>query len=459
MRISSKIPSDILKKIIGLEGKRINGRVIYYPYFELQDGELAISTVGVKAFAKKIKGVSYSCLFIKKATVHIVGHSECYYRDITFTYLGGYQVDYSEETKLATPKNHTFLNHYCFHNWACENAKYFRVYNTHNRIINLDFLQTLPEYKYCGYDGSVDALDYLNNYRKNPKIELITKLVSPRLASSKAICNLAAKDKQFVTWLKLNAAEINNRRIGIPTILRAYRHNESFYDAENAINLGRYLSGRNSYNWNERTLPDYLFKSNEQHKKERLREYMKANKITAEGYIDYIKALKELKIDLTDSKNLFPNDWEYWLNVRLNQYATKQAEKNEKGKKALDESIKAVADKYAMLGSKDGDYVAILADSKSSLIFEGEILHHCVGRMDYDQRIIKEQSLIVFIRTAKFPDTPLVTVEFSLSQKKVLQCYGDHDTKPSEAIRRFVYDKWEPQAQKVLQAMKKKKAA
>ena len=43
------------------------------------------------------------------------------------------------------------------------------------------------------------------------------------------------------------------------------------------------------------------------------------------------------------------------------------------------------------------DFVVIIAKSPAELIKEGEVLHHCVGRMNYDQKFVKEQTLIFFI--------------------------------------------------------------
>ena len=57
----------------------------------------------------------------------------------------------------------------------------------------------------------------------------------------------------------------------------------------------------------------------------------------------------------------------------------------------------AVAQKYASLGyTRKGDYIVAIAMSPQDLIREGETLHHCVGKMNYDQKFAKEQSLIFF---------------------------------------------------------------
>ena len=60
---------------------------------------------------------------------------------------------------------------------------------------------------------------------------------------------------------------------------------------------------------------------------------------------------------------------------------------------------------------------------------------------NYDQKMVREETLIFFIRRKSAPEIPLATLEYSLSKKKVVQCYGDHDTKPEDDITSFVYNK------------------
>lgn len=80
-------------------------------------------------------------------------------------------------------------------------------------------------------------------------------------------------------------------------------------------------------------------------------------------------------------------------------------------------------------------------------------MHHCVGRMQYDERFAKEQSLIFFIRAKEKPEKPLVTLEYSLSMHKVLQCYASYNQKPSEEILHYVNKVWLPYANKTLKKL------
>ena len=70
--------------------------------------------------------------------------------------------------------------------------------------------------------------------------------------------------------------------------------------------------------------------------------------------------------------------------------------------------------------------------------------------MNYDQKVIREETLIFFIRSKENPDTPLVTIEYSLQKRKILQYYAEHNQKPSEDIENYVYKKWLPYANKQL---------
>ena len=82
-------------------------------------------------------------------------------------------------------------------------------------------------------------------------------------------------------------------------------------------------------------------------------------------------------------------------------------------------------------------------------------MHHCVGRMDYDQRIIEGRSLVCFVRRASAPDVPFVTIEYSLQKNQVVQCYGKGDTKPNEDVMQFVENVWQPRAKAIIQKMQK----
>ena len=100
--------------------------------------------------------------------------------------------------------------------------------------------------------------------------------------------------------------------------------------------------------------------------------------------------------------------------------------------------------KLAVLGSAMafGLYLSACGDDSSS-----------GPASDDGKKMIREDSLIFFIRAKATPDKPLVTVEYSPSKKKVLQCYGDGDTKPSDEILHFVNKQWLPFANRQIKRL------
>ena len=170
------------------------------------------------------------------------------------------------------------------------------------------------------------------------------------------------------------------------------------------------------------------------------------------SYEDYRHACEYLGLNITEDKNRYPHDFKKWHDIRIDQYHTAKAEKDAEEQKELYQKFANVANKYLSLERLivKEDYVCIIAKSPQQLVYEGEKLHHCVGRMNYDQKFAREESLIFFIRNRLSPNTPLVTLEYSPKNHKILQCYGEHDTKPSDEILNFVNKKWLPYANRKL---------
>jgi hypothetical protein len=175
--------------------------------------------------------------------------------------------------------------------------------------------------------------------------------------------------------------------------------------------------------------------------------YIDKQQTSVQSYLDYLKACTYLQLDMTEDKNRFPHDFKRWHDIRINEYHSRQAAEDEKQRKEFYQKFAYVSEKYLPLQRNMNDsFIAIIARTPQDLVREGDYLHHCVGRMGYDQKFAREETLIFFIRNIDSPDTPFVTLEYSLSTHKVLQCYGDNDSKPDEKVMTFVYKKWLPYA-------------
>ena len=176
-------------------------------------------------------------------------------------------------------------------------------------------------------------------------------------------------------------------------------------------------------------------------------DYIERQNTNFYSYRDYLDACQYLGLDMNEEKNRYPHDFKRWHDIRIDEYNTAKAMKDAEERKALYEKFAAVASKYLGLEyDKKSVYIAVIAQNPSDLIREGELIHHCVGRMGYDQKFAREESLIFFIRTKEQPDVPFVTIEYSPKQKRVLQCYGNNGTKPDDGVIEFVNKKWLPYA-------------
>ena len=88
---------------------------------------------------------------------------------------------------------------------------------------------------------------------------------------------------------------------------------------------------------------------------------------------------------------------------------------------------------------------------------EGKELNHCVGEMGYDEKMAEEETLILFIRKLDNLKKPFVTLEYSLSEHKILQIYGYDDTDPEESVMKFA-NHWLKIANRRLSKFEKKVA-
>ena len=246
-----------------------------------------------------------------------------------------------------------------------------------------------------------------------------------------------------IKWLIRNKEQILDSQCYIDVIIRAYR------TGRDIASLQAYRQAKLALRTDSRKDEiKELFKGKDL---ERFFDYIAKQKANINSYCDYINACKYLGLDLTQGKNLLPHDFKRWHDIRTDEYATRKALEDEEKRKELCEKFAEIARKYTPLEhAKKSAFVCIIAKSPTDLIREGEVLHHCVGRMNYDQRFVREESLIFFIRSRQEPDTPLVTVEYAVKERKVLQCYGDHDSKPSDDILRYVNMIWLPHAKKTI---------
>ncbi len=424
------IPKYIIREIKKADEQNnvcIPGRTRFYSYLTKNDGELVKVTVAVKT--------RYKQWLYKQVAVHGINSDICFVKDMVFHYIAGYSVGWFEQGAQTAPR------WYENPEWGCADDEYFDPFAP---IVNREYLDKFPKYKYSAvnlYRG-VDILKYLRFYEKYPQIEYLMKTGLDGYAFSRQILQAVGKNKRFCKWLMRNRADIRQNGYYVDVILRSFRTGRPLADLQNIRKNQQVLKKAVGISELRTFFKDDI---------EKFVAYLGAKNISVYSYNDYFKACNYLGLNMTEDKNRYPHDFKRWHDIRIDEYNTAKALKDEQERKALYEKFSAVASKYLGLEyDKKSVYIAIIAQKPSDLIREGDELHHCVGRMGYDQKFAREESLIFFIRTKDEPEKPLVTVEYSLKNKKVLQCYGDHDSKPDDCVMEFVNKKWLPYANRKL---------
>ena len=406
------------------------GRTRFYSYLTKNDGELVKVTVAVRT--------RYKQWMYKQVAVHGLTSDKCFVKDMVFYYISGYQVGWFEQGAQNSPRWYEDTE------WGYAGDKYF---DPSAPVVNREYLDKFPKYKYSAvnlYKG-VDVLKYLRFYEKYPQIEYLMKAGLDGYAFSTQILQKIGKNKRFAKWLMKNRIELTLNDYNVDVIIASFKMSKPLAELQNIRKNQQAL--KKAVGISElRT----FFKND----LEKFVTYLTTQKTSVYSYNDYFKACNYLGLDMRMDKNRYPHDFKRWHDIRIDEYNTAKAMKDAEERKALYEKFATVASKYLGLEyDKKSIYIAVIAQNPSDLIREGELLHHCVGRMGYDQKFAREESLIFFIRTKEQPNVPFVTVEYSPKQKRVLQCYGDHDSKPDDGVMEFVNKKWLPYANRKIKQL------
>ena len=92
------------------------------------------------------------------------------------------------------------------------------------------------------------------------------------------------------------------------------------------------------------------------------------------------------------------------------------AEKNSREKaEKLRDGFREVLDKYRCLEWTDGELRVILPKDNGELVYEGDILRHCVG--GYGQSHVAGNSVIFFIRRYRRPERPYYTLAINMQDR------------------------------------------
>lgn len=405
-----KIKNDIPKAVKQWADQNANNYKNYVSILSYRYGEIVERTFAVKRLNSGSK--------ITEVRRRATGNHETIVKNIYFTYLGGY-------TPVFEPKNCGY-NFYKdeFDKWGEVYPQYFQF---ESKCLNADILTTIDEFKYCGYKSG-DVIKYLNEYRKNPLVEFIGKLDLPL---SPMLMKKLEKDNQFKKFVFKNIDVV--RKYGVSATVYAYNHNLTINQTIIRRNLDKQIPQIKELGL------DYI----------RIADYLHTNDISIALYNDYLKAIVGLNLNLADTKNIYPKDFERMHDLRTSEYKSFLDKQDREKRKELYSNF-AKAGKKAIAYEYSNNALSIIAPQDiSELVAEGEALSHCVGRMGYDKKMADNEIVIMFVRHTDNINDPFVTIEFDLKQKKLKQAYAEHNTTPPTEVITFL-NEWVVLMQKLL---------
>lgn len=420
------IPKHILKAIKKkdlADYAKQDGIRRFYSYLTKNDGELVKVTVAVRN--------RYGKWFCKQVAVHGLDSQICFAKDINFYYISGYVVGWWEEGFYKNCKW-----------WEGDGWCTFddAAFNPYAPVINPEFALKFKKYKYSAVDKYTycDIEKYLRLYEKYPQMEYLTKLGLSCVATRKMILKSCQKNKKFRKWLCLNAQKIAENHYYVCTILTAYKKSLDFDSVQALETIKKQLRHKDNYKEIKKEFYSELPK---------LIAYIANHGTSLSCYDDYFRACKNLGLDIKDTKHRYPIDFKFWHDRRIEEYRIKVEMERQEKRKAFAEDFSKVVMKFLPLErNRKEPFVVIIAKTPTELTKEGQTLHHCVGSGYYDQKIARQESLIFFVRRVNDIQTPYVTIEYSIKNKTILQCYGDNNSRPEDTTLDFINNKWLPYA-------------
>lgn len=347
-------------------------------------------------------------------------------RNVYLTEMSGWRPVYERGEVNGTYYGYPQTRFYesWFNKWDTEDKPMGVCY----RLLNMEAIKDSDRYMYSGYQGcySGNCIKYLKMYKTNPKVEYFGKL---GIVPQKSLLKKAEKDKQFVRFLIDNAKSIQKGWYGPKTILYAYKNKITVAKASDEL-------------WMKREARKVFGKTIAEAGVDILAIYKWARErrdIALYSYRDYLDACIGLGLNMKDTKVIYPKDFHRMHDLRINEFSSLKAKRKRAEARQMEKKFSEVARKYIPFEIDGEKYAIVMPTETSDLKREGEKLHHCVGRMGYDAKMAKGESIITFVRKIEDKTEPFVTVEFK--GDTVYQCYGDHDSTPAADVRQFV-EKW-----------------
>ena len=304
------------------------------------------------------------------------------------------------------------------------------------------------QFKYSKWEffskDNLDLVYFFSVFSKYPFIEYLAKMGMHDIVSSMVngydlyrSINLRGKTMEKI--LGLSKQEVKEwKASGVamkPIVLKTYkwfRKNgvaiswDTAYSCENLLE-GSYYFDRLTYIQQYVSL-DFILKyiHNQMKKHPKYNRTLLSTLIT---WKDYLEECKDLQMDLTSDKVLFPN------NLHSAHQKTTRSIKI-KNDEVINQKINNLQPRLNKLKFEKGGLLIRPAKSSIEMFDEGKALDHCVGR--YAESYAKGNIIIMFIRKTDQEEKPFYTLEIDTNTMSVAQCRGLKNCGTTEEVKLFV---------------------
>lgn len=314
----------------------------------------------------------------------------------------------------------------------CYELGIFMEWKTFEKDIEM-IKEKRPELKYLinkmkNYDAYANPklfLKTIQRYKENESIENFVNLGFIKLALDKRLDSLTKqKQKDIILYIK-NNIDILDKDISLSELFHYLKYpNEKIFDRD--------LFVKTSYNLE---LVNYLYNQKKKHNGFSIKEIY-------DLYLDYMNMCKDLGKDMSDKYWQLPNDLCKKHDAILIEVINKKDFIEEMKNKRKDKILKKVVNENLQNQAKTiNDLTIYFANNYSDIKKQADILHQCLITCNYIDKIIKQKSLLVFIKRYNIP---VATAEIDY-KKNILQFYGDEidrdNCKPSKKVEK-AFNEW-----------------
>ncbi|WP_338841819.1 PcfJ domain-containing protein [Paenibacillus glucanolyticus] len=356
-----------------------------------------------------------------------------------YLFQPGNSTYFSYSMEQAKNLRSAFDGEYKYGSWK----KHMSVKNIRQAVKGTPFQYSTWE-QYTKYDNGTyvsDMTEFFDLAARYPCIEYLTKLgfssmVWAKLYRDKTYGAINWNGKTIFDVLRLNKAELKairgSGRDVSPQALRTYQKMrniglqvgiaEAIQAADLEAPIYRDYVQELMKLTSEKEVYSYVLKQIRNHGD----HYERASTVIAD-WRDYRSECLELKIDIREERNLFPNNL-HEAHAKLTKQIKMKKDKGLNSK--ISERLQILE---AFRFEKDG-LILRPAASTIELFDEGKNLQHCVGR--YSERYALGHCDIFLVRKSKDPDKPYFTME--IQKGRIVQCRGYKNKGMTDEVLAFV---------------------